>query len=467
MVKSIPPLPNLEFDKKQAKALLKALRSGDDIAFTRLRTHHPRFRDTLSLSDLSHTRITLADAQLVIAREYGVPSWSAYLREVRTMMTEISLFDKAIDAVIHGNATTLKTLLTDHPELANTRSLNGKGKATLLHYVAANGVDDHLQQTPLNVVEIAEILFSAGADPNVTADIYGGGAGSTPLVGLVSSAHPHEAGVQTDLVRVFVRHGAKPNGILGDGRPLATALETWYPQAFKALVESGAQLNNLVFAASAGRNDLVETMLTAESLTPYTNSHGEVIREAETIRQIAFVKACLCGQWATAQLLQAHGVPLNGRISHNRTGLHEAAYSGEHDVVRWLVENGADVGIRDTQFNSLPVHWANVAGRRDVYEYLLPRSPLTLADCAEFGLIERVKAMLDADPTLVNGDDHNGVPLFEAIGGGHIEIVRVLLASGADTTMTNSRGLTALELATRRGHDPITELIRKHESEAN
>ncbi|MEQ8675194.1 MAG: ankyrin repeat domain-containing protein [Aggregatilineales bacterium] len=465
MAKSIPPLPNLEFDKKQAKALLKALRAGDESAFTRFRTHHPRIQDT-SLSDLPHTRITLADAQLVIAREYGVSSWSAYLREVRTMMTEISLFDKAIDAVIHGNAATLKTLLTDHPELATARSLNGKGKATLLHYVAANGVEDHLQQTPPNAVEIAEILFTAGADPNATADIYGGGAGSTPLVGLVSSVHPHEAGVQTDLVRVFVRHGAKPNGILGDGRPLATALETWYPLAFKTLVDSGATLDNLVFAASAGRNDLVETMLSAETLTPYTNALGEVIYDNETIRQIAFVKACLCGQLATVQLLQAHGVPLNGRIKHSRTGLHEAAYGGELDVVRWLVDNGADVGIRDSQFNSLPVHWANAAGRRDVYDYLLPRSPLTLADCAEFGLIERVKAILDADPAMVNGDNHNGAPLFEAIGGGHMEIVRVLLDSSADTTLTNSRGMTALELATRRGHERIAELIRKHNLEA-
>lgn len=465
MAQSNPSRPNLEFDKKQAKALLKALRAGDDSAFTRLRTHHPRFRNA-SLNDLPKTRLTLADAQLVIARENGAPSWSAYLREVRTLMTDISLFDQAIDAVIHGNAATLKTLLQNHPELVNARSPNGRGKATLLHYVAANGVDDEFQKTPPNAVEIAEMLFSHGGNPNISADFYGGGGGATPLVALVSSAHPHHAGVQKDLVRTFIQHGAKPNGILGDGRPLATALETWYPLAFKALVENGARLDNLVFASAAGRTDLVETMLSADSLAPYTDVFGEVIRDEATIKQIAFVKACLCGQLATVQLLHVHGVPINGQIRHQCTGLHEAAYGGECNVVRWLVDNGADVGLRDTQFNSLPVQWANAAGRRDVFDYLLLISPLTLADCAEFGLTERVRAMLKADATLVNGDDHNGAPLFEAVGGGHIDIVRLLLESGADTRMTNSRGLTVLELATRRGQEAIAELIRKHDSEA-
>ena len=65
----IPPRPSLEFDRKQARALLDAVRHGDADAVERLRAHHPRFRGGTPMD------IALHDAQLVIAREYGFASW--------------------------------------------------------------------------------------------------------------------------------------------------------------------------------------------------------------------------------------------------------------------------------------------------------------------------------------------------------------------------------------------------------
>ncbi|HEX7090104.1 MAG TPA: hypothetical protein VF192_08200 [Longimicrobiales bacterium] len=62
--RSLPPHPSLEQQKKQAKELLKALRAGDANARERVRRHLPDKR-----------RITLADAQFVLAREYGFESW--------------------------------------------------------------------------------------------------------------------------------------------------------------------------------------------------------------------------------------------------------------------------------------------------------------------------------------------------------------------------------------------------------
>src|SRR5262249_16670487 len=77
----IPPRPSLEFDRKQARALLEAVRRGDADAVERFRTHHPRFRS----SAVAHP--ALHDAQLVIAREYGVASWPRWkqLVEIRQL----------------------------------------------------------------------------------------------------------------------------------------------------------------------------------------------------------------------------------------------------------------------------------------------------------------------------------------------------------------------------------------------
>lgn len=61
-----PFLIDLDRQRKRAKDLCRALRSGDAAAWARLRTFHPR-------AGLSEIR--LADAQLVVARELGLPSW--------------------------------------------------------------------------------------------------------------------------------------------------------------------------------------------------------------------------------------------------------------------------------------------------------------------------------------------------------------------------------------------------------
>src|SRR6185312_16060334 len=62
---SLPARPSLEQLKKRAKELLRAIRAADPAAIARLRGQLARDAD----------EATLADAQLVIAREHGFASW--------------------------------------------------------------------------------------------------------------------------------------------------------------------------------------------------------------------------------------------------------------------------------------------------------------------------------------------------------------------------------------------------------
>lgn len=73
-LRPLPPTPSLEFEHKEAKALLRRLRAGDPDALARARAWHP----TIDAS--APARIRLADAQLVIAREYGFTSWPRLVR---------------------------------------------------------------------------------------------------------------------------------------------------------------------------------------------------------------------------------------------------------------------------------------------------------------------------------------------------------------------------------------------------
>ena len=166
----------------------------------------------------------------------------------------------AADAVIEGRLTSLQTLLRYQPALATARS-NRAHHATLLHYVAANGVEQYRQKSPPNAVEIANTLLRAGAEVDALADTYAGGTTETTLNLLVSSVHPRDAGVQVPLVHTLLEHGAAVDGIANDCSPLVTALAFWYGSAAAALVEHGARVDTVATAAGMGRLDLVRAMI--------------------------------------------------------------------------------------------------------------------------------------------------------------------------------------------------------------
>ena len=72
------------------------------------------------------------------------------------------MFEEAARSVVDGNATALRALLGHDRDLATSRSPDHG--ATLMHYVAANGpVEEDMQRTPPNAVEVAALLLSHGA----------------------------------------------------------------------------------------------------------------------------------------------------------------------------------------------------------------------------------------------------------------------------------------------------------------
>jgi len=69
-VRALPDAPSLEYERKEAKALLKQIHAGNPDALQRVREVHP-----VSLRDRKPDELQLAEAQHVIAREYGFTSW--------------------------------------------------------------------------------------------------------------------------------------------------------------------------------------------------------------------------------------------------------------------------------------------------------------------------------------------------------------------------------------------------------
>jgi Leucine-rich repeat (LRR) protein len=81
-VKSLPPSPSLDHLKYQAKDLQHACRSGHPEALARIKEFHPKFRQK---NEIGTTRFSIADAQLVIAREYGFETWPKLKRHIESL----------------------------------------------------------------------------------------------------------------------------------------------------------------------------------------------------------------------------------------------------------------------------------------------------------------------------------------------------------------------------------------------
>ena len=161
MTKPLPDAPNLEQLKNQAKELLKSLKVGNSEAASRFREYHPEFAKTM-LQDVLDAPITLADAQVVLAREYGFPSWP----KLKTYLDSIPLHGKlksAIDAndvdlvtkLIHSNTELLKAPIGYSMQGPLTWAAECRGSAT-------PPTEDRL--------EIARFLIDAGADIHERGD---------------------------------------------------------------------------------------------------------------------------------------------------------------------------------------------------------------------------------------------------------------------------------------------------------
>ena len=359
----------------QSDALLEGWRARDEAAIRIVKSKHPKFLDDripwlerpMSREEVLATPIDAGDAKLALARWYDFYDWSkleAYVDAVGEP-GPVQQFERAVEAVIGGDAAALSQLLRDNPDLVRARSTRVNyfdppvHRATLLHYLAANGVEGYRQRSPKNAVQIAKLLLDAGADPNALQDSYGGQ--NTTMAMLVSSTPPKEAGVQVPLVNVLVDYGAtiSPSGNGAWTSPLETALVFRMRDAAHALVARGAPVDTLAAAAGLGRVDDVLRLLPSALASD---------------RHRALALATQSGQLEMVKILLDAGEDPNrfnpqGCHSH-ATPLHQAIAGGDLEMTKLLVARGAKLDTEDTTFRGTPMAWAVYCEKPAIAEYL-------------------------------------------------------------------------------------------------
>lgn len=294
------------------------------------------------------------EAQTAVAHAHDFLDWPSLASYVEAVSQDgpVYRFEAAVEALVNGDMDTLQALLAADPDLVHVRSTRicrfdpPRHRATLLHYLTANGVEGYRQKSPVNAPAIARLLLEAGAEPDALANLYG--VECTTLALLVSSSPPRDAGTQCPLVEVLLDHGAAVDGKGSRkwGGPLRTALTFSMYDAALLLVRRGASIG---FIEAAGLGMAAET--------------ARMLPEATTEeRHRAFSLAAQNGQEAVVRLLLDAGEDPNrynlpGNHAHSAP-LHQAVLNGNAAVVRLLVERGARLDLRDTIYNGTPLGWA-------------------------------------------------------------------------------------------------------------
>lgn len=479
--RSLPSRPSLDQLKRQAKELRRALVERSLPAAARVVAHHPRLRNLPAASALD-VRFTLADAQLVVAREYGFRSWAALKHRVELdrRLEDIRPhphFDEALAALDSGDADRLRGLIAGHPELVHARTnLDARhgyfAGATLLHHVAGNPFRD--SPLPANIVDIARVLLDAGADVEATTL---GSNGGTTMGLLITGAQASAMGVAGPLMDLLLDHGAKLDVSGPDA--LRLPLTNHATGAAERMIELGAK-PDLIAAAALGRMDLLRSFFDTDGQLRSAPLRNGSRMQARDAIGLAFLFAYVRRETEAADFLLGKDGNWNMTGVNNGTALHRAAWDGDLAMVRRLVAKGADLSNRDNPFVSTPLSWAVHNRQSEVADWIRTNCRVDLHDAVCMDLHDHARARLEEDPASVNRridqwEIPNCTPLHWAVWPGYADIegdhrfdperrvslVDLLLGHGAEVNLVAGNGMTALDIARAGGIEGVVSLLER------
>lgn len=182
-------------------------------------------------------------------------------------------------------------------------------------------------------------------------------------------------------------------------------------------------------------------------------------------------EAVRAGDRALVEKLLAAGAAVNEPDTLGGTPLHDACWAGELEIARLLVERGARVNARHREAGSTPLHYAVITNHAAVVEFLLDKgadlqatyqsgsTPLHLAANRGYA---GIAGLLIARGAEVNRADAGGAtPLDEAAWKGHAAMVTLLIGKGGRFSAAT------LSQAVTKGHDDVVKLLLAAGADAN
>lgn len=176
------------------------------------------------------------------------------------------------------------------------------------------------------------------------------------------------------------------------------------------------------------------------------------------------------GDKEIVRIILDHGADVNTGNDFGETPLHAAAEWGYPEVVNLLIARGADITAPDQDgktplFVSTTVYPIGYLPTMEVQRLLLnagAERAMTIYDAVRLGDIARVVGLLDENPDLLESTDSGAhyTPLLHAADVGSIPVAELLLSRGADIDTMDDCGHTPLLLAIEHDDAELAEFFR-------
>jgi ankyrin repeat protein len=197
-------------------------------------------------------------------------------------------------------------------------------------------------------------------------------------------------------------------------------------------------LNDLLSA-----NPALATKITTQNVSPlmlacYYKKPDVAEFLLKYVSDISLFEASAIGKFdAVAHLIYTHPDAINKHADDGFTPLGLACYFGQFEVARYLILKGADVNLPSNNgFNVLPIHSAAAGNYTDIVRILI-----------ENGAQVNVRQQAGA------------TPLHSAAQNGNLELLIMLLENGAETNVRMEGGKMPADLAKEKGFDEIAEIL--------
>jgi len=445
---SLPPNPSINQLKRQARELLAGFTSGNAEAVSRVRVHLRRLKDNPKGKPLA-----LQEAQMVVAREYGYPSWADLARYVESVSGDgarKAAIASLIEAANNGEVDQVVEILDVHPGIINERG--GLNTRTALHFAAWRGWED-----------IVERLLERGADPSPRCK----GDNATPLHFAVEEGHE-------SIIDLLLENGADP---VGEGDLHEMGVIGWatffhsrrnrgaFPDVRRRTVDKLLErgVDHHIFSALAmGEENIVRSVVAKDPT--------EVDRRMSRFDDLDTPLHVACTPYAPVEMLSLLielGADLEAADGYGFTPLDQAALYGQDDRAKLLEDGGAIVRVpaaffleRDVDIQRHIQSDPMCLGPGQSWETLI----VFAAERRPASVVEKLlECGASVDVKVTSRGTENYTPLHGACFDGNVEAARVLLRHGADTSAKDdTHHSTPLGWARHAGQKDLEQLLLEH-----
>lgn len=283
------------------------------------------------------------------------------------------------------------------------------------------------------------------------------------------------------VVEYLVNNGANVDARDKGGKSaLIQAVDKNQEEAVRLLVECGAEVNRM--DKSDRSTPLMHAVwnVSDAAIAQYLVDNGAKLDVRDNKGVTALIYAVLRNQEAVVRLLVESGAKVDRTAEEKRrTPLMIAARGSDGlDIVRFLVDNGANVKARDYKGKTVLMH-ALVSNRVEVVRLLIERGAKVnrpdrndgrtpLMHAALVGSdSEIVRYLFDKGAAVDTQDMDDRTALMHAARTGNLDVARSLVECGADVDAVDIKVKTALMYAAKFGRLEIAQLLVEHGADVN